>query len=54
MDYNATMVIENVFFSLRLTHHDDDKDEVERVAEQLARRLGATYLYLGTPEDIVK
>lgn len=46
MEYDATMAYKNTFVTLRLTNHDNDKDEVEEVAEYLAQKLGITYLYV--------
>lgn len=48
MEYDATMVLRNSFFTLRLTNHDDPREQVEKDAEQIADRLGASYLYLET------
>lgn len=49
MVYDATMVLRNTFFTLRLTNHDEPREEVEKDADQIARALGASYLYL---EDV--
>jgi hypothetical protein len=46
MEYDATMVLRNTFFKLRLENHDEPREEVEKDADHLARVLGATYLYL--------
>lgn len=46
MDYDATMVLRNTFFTLRLTNTADPREEVEKDADHIARVLGASYLYL--------
>lgn len=46
MEYDATMVLRNTFFTLRLENSDEPREEVEKDADHLARVLGASYLYL--------
>jgi hypothetical protein len=51
--YVATFIIlGNCFWSTEIQNTEGDEDEVREAAEQIARRMGFTFLYMNDKDDL--